>query len=107
MTRFAKSPQSLQSLLNDIENYCNEIGIHINRSKTKAMILKKEGTLITSFLTYNTKIDIVDSFKYLALHFSRTVTDIVPKNAYLSMHPMPYITLYSSKQVAQRATMLT
>ena len=38
---FAKSAESLQSMLNDIENYCNIWGLKINTSKTKVMIFEK------------------------------------------------------------------
>ena len=38
---FAKSPQSLQLILNDIDNYCTELDIHINTSKAKAIIFEK------------------------------------------------------------------
>ena len=68
---FAKSPQTLQLLLKDIENYCNELGIHINTSKTKAMIFEKGGRTYHEFLIYDTKIDLVDSFKYLGITLFR------------------------------------
>ena len=35
---FRKSPESVQTMLIDIENYCNTWGLKINTSKTKAMI---------------------------------------------------------------------
>ena len=35
---FVKSPQTLQSMLKDIENYCDTWRLKINTSKTKAMI---------------------------------------------------------------------
>ena len=35
---FVKSPQTLQSMLKDIENYCETWRLKINTSKTKAMI---------------------------------------------------------------------
>ena len=38
---FATSPESLQSLLNDIENYCNLWGLKINTQKAKATIFEK------------------------------------------------------------------
>ena len=65
---FAKTPQTLQLLLKDIENYCNELGIHINTSKTKAMIFEK-GRYYSyeEFFIYNSKIELVNSFKYLGI----------------------------------------
>ena len=38
---FAKSPESLQRMLLDIENYCTTWGLKINTSKTKVMIFEK------------------------------------------------------------------
>ena len=63
---FAKSPQALQSLLKDIENYCNTWGIKININKTKAMIFEN-GISYHEFFIHNTAIELVDSFKYLGL----------------------------------------
>ena len=38
---FARSPEVLQSILNDIESYCTTWGLKINTVKTKAMIFEK------------------------------------------------------------------
>ena len=38
---FAKSPESLQRMLLDIENYYNTWGLKINTSKTKVMLFEK------------------------------------------------------------------
>ena len=64
---FAKSPQALQSLLTDIENYCRLCGLTINISKTKAMIFEKGRRSHHDFYIYNTAIEVVDSFKYLGI----------------------------------------
>ena len=64
---FAKSPQALQSMLNDIENYCETWRLKINTSKTKAMIFEKGRRTHYDFYIYNTVIDVVDSFKYLGI----------------------------------------
>ena len=64
---FAKSPQALQSLLADIENYCTTWGIKININKTKAMIFEKGRRTHYDFFIYNTKVELVDSFKYLGI----------------------------------------
>ena len=63
---FAKSPQALQSLLRDIENYCNTWVIKINIDKANAMIFEN-GISYYEFFIYNTAIELVDSFKYLGL----------------------------------------
>ena len=64
---FASSPQTLQSLLNDIENYCRIWGLKINTSKTKAMIFEKGKRTHYDFLIYNNVLELVDSFKYLGI----------------------------------------
>lgn len=64
---FAKSPQTLQSLLTDIENYCETWRLKINTSKTKAMIFEKGRRTHYDFFIYNTPIELVDSFKYLGI----------------------------------------
>ena len=51
---FSKSPEGLQSILNDLDLYCRTWGLKINTSKTKAMIFEKGDTLITIFI-YVTK----------------------------------------------------
>ena len=38
---FAKSPETLQAMLLDIEYYCNAWGLKINTAKTKTMIFEK------------------------------------------------------------------
>ena len=67
---FAKSPEVLQSILNDIEAYCILWGLKINTRKTKAMIFEK-GRYYTQhdFYLYNVKLELVTSFKYLGIHF--------------------------------------
>ena len=67
---FAKSPEVLQSILYDIESYCNVWGLKINTKKTKAMIFEN-GRYYTTFDFYlnDTKLEMVTSFKYLGIHF--------------------------------------
>ena len=38
---FANSPNALQSLLKDLENYCSEWKLTVNTKKTKIMIFEK------------------------------------------------------------------
>ena len=64
---FAKSPETLQSMLTDIENYCRLWHLKINTSKTKAMIFEKGRRSHHDFFINNTAIEIVDSFKYLGI----------------------------------------
>ena len=64
---FAKSPETLQSLLTDLENYYQLWGLKINKSKTKAMIFEKGRHTQYNFHIYNETIELVDSFKYLGI----------------------------------------
>lgn len=64
---FATSPDTLQSLLTDLENYCRLWGLKINTSKTKAMIFEKGRRTHYDFHIYDTVIELVDSFKYLGI----------------------------------------
>ena len=75
---FARSPEVLQSILNDFERYCTSRGLKINIAKTKAMLFEKHTS--SGFYLNNTKLDIVSSFRYLGMHFfSRMVTGFVHK----------------------------
>ena len=66
---FAKSPEVLQCILHDIESYCTRWGLKINTSKTKAMIFEKGRHSHFDFYLNNSKLELVDSFKYLGIHF--------------------------------------
>jgi hypothetical protein len=64
---FAKSPQALQSMITDLENFCNLWGLKINTSKTKVMIFERGRPTTCDFFIYNTKIETVTYFKYLGI----------------------------------------
>ena len=67
---FSTSATSLQSMLNDIEHYCNAWGLKININKTKVILF--ENSKIYShhnFYLYNEKLEVVSSFKYLGVYF--------------------------------------
>ena len=66
---FAKSPQALQSILDDIELYCRTWGLKINTSKTKTMIFEKGRHSTYDFYLNDVKLELVTSFKYLGIHF--------------------------------------
>ena len=66
---FAKSPEVLQSILADIESYCNIWGLKINTAKTKAMIFEKGRHSHFDFYLNNVRLEVVTSFKYLGIHF--------------------------------------
>ena len=66
---FAISPETLQSLLNDMENYCHAWGLKINTDKTKAMIFEKGRRTYFNFYIYGHSTEVVESFKYLGVTF--------------------------------------
>ena len=66
---FAKSPEVLQSILADIESYCNIWGLKINTAKTKAMIFEKGRHTHFDFYLNNVRLEVVTSFKCLGIHF--------------------------------------
>ena len=85
---FGKSPASLQSLLTDIENYCNLWGLKINTEKTKIVIFEKGRRTNHDFYIYNTRLEVVEYFTYLGLSlfkngsFKRTQKCIAKHAAY-------------------------
>ena len=67
---FATSPESLQSMLHDIETYCNTWGLKINVEKTKVLIFEKNNRHTNyDFYLYGEKLEVVTSFKYLGVYF--------------------------------------
>ena len=56
-------------MLIDIEHYCNTWGLKTNTSKTKAMIFEKGRHTTYNFYLNNTKLEVVNSFKYLDVYF--------------------------------------
>ena len=66
---FAKSPESLQRMLLDIENYCNTWFLKINTSKTKVMLFEKSRHTSYDFYLNNIKLEVVTTFKYLGVYF--------------------------------------
>ena len=66
---FAKSKETLQSLLHDIELYCGIWGLKVNTKKTKVMIFERGRHTSCDLYLNNTKLEVVDSFKYLGVHF--------------------------------------
>ena len=66
---FAKSKESLQLSLNDIELYCGTWVLKINTKKTKVMIFESGRHTSCGLFLNNVKLEVVDSFKYLGVHF--------------------------------------
>jgi len=65
---FSNDASSLQSILNDIEKYCITWGLRLNTNKTKIMIFENGRHTQHDFFIYNSRIEIVESFKYLGVH---------------------------------------
>ncbi len=68
---FALSPESLQTMLNDVQMYCNTWGLKVNTTKTKIMIFEKviSRNAAHNFMYNDTILEVVNSFKYLGIHF--------------------------------------
>ena len=65
---FATSPNALQSMINDLVNYCDTWGLKINTQQTKVMLFEKGRPSRHDFYIYNTAIEVVNSFKYLGIN---------------------------------------
>jgi hypothetical protein len=66
---FGHSPQALQSLLDDLSNYCKTWGLTVNTNKTKIMIFEKGRHTAHTFIFNNKILEIVKSIKYLGIYF--------------------------------------
>ena len=89
---FAQNPRSLQSMLSDVETYCNTWGMKLNVNKTKCMIFELGRPTSYIFYIYNTLIELVDSFKNLGVHlfknnrWNRTQKRTASLHAAISLH---------------------
>ena len=59
---FSRDPNTLQSILNNIENYCISCGLKLNTNKTKIMSFEARRPTQYDFYIYNKRIEIVESF---------------------------------------------
>lgn len=66
---FAKSAESLQNILNNIQDYCNTWNLTINTSKTKDMVFEKGRHSKPVIYLNGTELEVVTSFKYLGVEF--------------------------------------
>lgn len=64
---FAKSPETLQFLLYDIEDNCNSWGLKINTAKAKMMIFEKGRQTNYDCFINNTRIISIELFRYLGV----------------------------------------
>jgi len=62
-----KTPLDIQNQLDRLLEYCNAWGLSVNTAKTKIMVFRKRGGLLTTERwTYNSQhIDVVNEFNYL------------------------------------------
>ena len=104
---FAKNPNSLQSLLNDIKLYCNIYKLRLNVNKTKIMIFENGRHTNYDFYLYNTKIHIVESFKYLGVHLFKNgnwnkTQERIAQHASFALHNLFVIYNQVELQVSQK-----
>ena len=64
---FAKTPNALQSMINDMEHYCKLWDLKVNVNKSKIMIFERGRHTSFNFTYSNIKLDVVSSFKYLGV----------------------------------------
>ncbi|MES9880358.1 MAG: reverse transcriptase family protein [Sedimenticola sp.] len=88
---FANNPESLQSMLRDVEQYCHTWGLKINTSKTKTMIFEKGRHTKFDFSLNNTILETVTSFKYLGIHLFKNgnwfrTQKIIAQHGSLALH---------------------
>ena len=62
---FAHTPEALQSLLNDLNIYCNTWGLKVSSHKTKIMIFEKGRSTSHAFIYDNNQLEIVKTFIYV------------------------------------------
>ena len=88
---FSENPESLQSMLDDIERYCNEWKLKLNVNKTKIMIFERGRPTYYQFSINNCDIEIVNSFKYLGVTFYKNISwketqKQISQRALISLH---------------------
>ena len=88
---FAKSPETLQSILHDIETYCTIWGLKINTTKPKVMIFEKGRHTYYDFYICSKLIDVVESFKYLGMTLFKNgnwyrIQKCISKHASFALH---------------------
>ena len=69
---FSEDPDLFQKSLNDFNDYCNKWKLNINTSKTKVIVFGSKHNVKRKFKIGNSELEIVNSFKYLGVIFSRS-----------------------------------
>ena len=68
---FATSEENLKSLLKTFIDYCNIWQLNINVDKTKVMVFGDRAKRKRNIVVYDSTFEVVDSFKYLGVFFSK------------------------------------
>lgn len=68
----AEDKESLQKSLDDFERYCKHWKLNINVEKTKIMIFGSKSNNQHRFKIGNSNLEIVNTYKYLGIYFSRS-----------------------------------
>ena len=72
---FSKSATGLQQRLDMLNKYCNDWCMTVNTNKTKVLIFNKAGRHLAQDFVFNgAKLDCVQNYKYLGLHFTASGT---------------------------------
>ena len=67
---FASSKENLQKCLNGLKEYCDKWKLQVNADKTKIIIFSKQKASSENIFTMgDTKIEVIDEFKYLGVTF--------------------------------------
>ena len=74
MAIFAKSPDELQTNINLLHSYCKTWGLTVNTDKTKIMVFRKRGRLLSNekWNFDGKELTVVDDFNYLGTVFNYT-----------------------------------
>ena len=99
----ANSAINLQKGLNELKSYCNKWKLQINNDKTKIMIFanRKVKRDHYNFKLGEDNLEIVDSFKYLGIHFSYNGKFTVAINNLASMAERAMYSLYKKSRSLQ------
>ena len=73
---FSKSPESMQSYLDCLSDYCDRAELTVNLDKTKIMIFNNNGKVLYNHNFYyrRRKLEIVKSYKYLGFIVSHDIS---------------------------------
>jgi len=64
---FAHSPESLQLMLNDLDQYCRTLGLTVNIENTKVMVFERGRGTSCNISLNNTQLEVFQVFRYTTL----------------------------------------